>query len=102
MKILAFYVKSYKKCIFLLKKAKKSPLKDQRRAQNSDHPYLIFVSNAGKAVKFLVECKKNPEKRENYCFGLNLYHNSDHVNVLFYTKCAILHRYQCFNFILGV
>ena len=20
-------------------------------------------------VKFLAECKKNPEKRENYCFG---------------------------------
>ena len=73
-------------------------------------PYLIFVTNAANAVrvKFLAECKKNPEKRENYCFGLNLYHNSDHVNVLFYTKCAILHRYRCFtlhlvfDFTLGV
>ena len=72
--------------------------------------YLIFVTNATNAVrvKFLAECKKNLEKRENYCFGLNLYHNSDHVNVLFYTKCAILHRYQCFilhlvfDFTLGV
>jgi len=72
--------------------------------------YLIFVTNAANAVrvKVLAECKKNPEKRENYCFGLNLYHNSDHVNVLFYTKCAILHRYQCFilhlvfDFTLGV
>ena len=73
-------------------------------------PYLIFVTNAANAVrvKFLAECKKIPEKRENYCFGLRLYHNSDHVNVLFYTKCAILHRYQCFilhlvfDFTLGV
>ena len=72
--------------------------------------YLIFVTNAANAVrvKFLAECKKIPEKRENYCFGLRLYHNSDHVNVLFYTKCAILHRYQCFilhlvfDFTLGV
>ena len=72
--------------------------------------YLIFVTNAANAVRvnFLAECKKIPEKRENYCFGLRLYHNSDHVNVLFYTKCAILHRYQCFilhlvfDFTLGV
>ena len=72
--------------------------------------YLIFVTNAANAVrvKFLAECKKIPEKREKYCFGLRLYHNSDHVNVLFYTKCAILHRYQCFilhlvfDFTLGV
>ena len=71
---------------------------------------LIFVTNAANAVrvKFLAECKKIPEKRENYCFGLRLYHNSDHVNVLFYTKCAILNRYQCFilhlmfDFTLGV
>ena len=37
--------------------------------------YLIFVSNAGNAVSvnFLAECKKIPEKRENYCFdGLRL------------------------------
>ena len=59
-------------------------------------------------VKYLAECKKIPVKRENYCFGLRLYHNSDHVNVLFYTKCAILNRYQCFilhlmfDFTLGV
>ena len=74
------------------------------------HAYLIFVTNAANAVrvKFLAECKKNLEKRENYCFGLRLYHNSDHVNVLFYTKCAILNRYQCFilhlmfDFTLGV
>ena len=40
--------------------------------------YLIFVTNAANAVrvKFLAECKKNLEKRENYCFGLNLYHIS--------------------------
>ena len=33
--------------------------------------YLIFVRNARNAVsvKFLAGCKKNPEKRENYCFG---------------------------------
>ena len=75
-----------------------------------NHTYLIFVTNAVNAVrvKFLAECKKIPEKRESYCFGLRLYHNSDHVNVLFYTKCAILHRNQCFilhlvfDFTLGV
>ena len=57
-------------------------------------PYLIFVTNAANVerVKFSVECKKkNPEKREYHCFELNLYHNIDHVNVLFYTMCAILH-----------
>ena len=71
------------------------------------HQQLIFVVSAvtGAHVNFLAECKKNPE---NYCFGLNLYHNGDHVNVLFNTKCAILHRYQCFilhlvfDFTLGV
>ena len=33
--------------------------------------YLIFVRNVRNAVsvKFLAECKKIPEKRENYCFG---------------------------------
>ena len=64
--------------------------------------YLIFVTNAANAVrvKFLAECKKNPEKRENYCFGHSLYHNSDHVNVLFYTKCVIL--YLVCNFTLSV
>ena len=74
------------------------------------YAYLIFVTNAANAVrvKLLGECKQIPEKQENDCFGLRLYHNSDHVNVLFYTKCAILHRYQCFilhlvfDFTLGV
>ena len=62
-------------------------------------PYLIFVTNAANAVrvKFLAECKKIPEKRENYCFGLRLYRSS---NVLFYTKCVILHS-VC-NFTLSV
>ena len=40
---------------------------------------------------------KIPEKRENYCFGLRLYRSS---NVLFYTKCVILHL-VC-NFTLSV
>ena len=62
------------------------------------HPaYLIFVRNAV-SVKFLAECKKIPEKKqENYCFGLRLYRSS---NVLFYTKCVILHL-VC-NFTLSV
>ena len=61
--------------------------------------YLIFVTNAANAVRvnFLAECKKIPEKRENYCFGLRLYRSS---NVLFYTKCVILHL-VC-NFTLSV
>ena len=82
----------------------------EKSLRTTDGTYLIFVTNAANAVrvKFLAECKKIPEKRENYCFGLRLYHNSDHVNVLFYTKCAILNRYQCFilhlmfDFTLGV
>ena len=65
--------------------------------------YLIFVTNAANAVrvKFLAECKKNSEKREIYCFGLRLYHNSDHVNVLFYTKCNFA-PLSVFYFTLGV
>ena len=61
--------------------------------------YLIFVTNAANAVRvnFLAQCKKIPEKRENYCFGLRLYRSS---NVLFYTKCVILHS-VC-NFTLSV
>ena len=61
----------------------------------SSHVALSAYLNAANAVRvnFLAECKKIPEKRENYCFGFRLYHNSDQVNVLFYTKCAILHRY---------
>ena len=61
--------------------------------------YLIFVTNAANAVrvKFLAECKTIPEKRENNCFGLRLYRSS---NVLFYTKCVILHL-VC-NFTLSV
>ena len=45
---------------------------------------LIFVSStrSGASVKFLDECKKIPEERENYCFVLHLYHSSE---------CIILH-----------
>ena len=41
--------------------------------------YLIFVTNAVNAVrvKILAECKKIPEERENYCFGLRLYRSSE-------------------------
>ena len=61
--------------------------------------YLKFVMSAvsGARVKFLTECKKIPEERENNCFGLRLYRSS---NVLFYTKCVILHL-VC-NFTLSV
>ena len=90
---------SFKLRTFKCEIAEKKKMKVKLIAQIMVIPYLIFVTNAANAVrvKFLAECKKIPEiKRENNCFGHRLYHNSDHVNVLFYTKCAILHRYQCF------
>ena len=45
--------------------------------------YLISVVSAVRA-KFW--CKKIPEKREIYCFGLCLYRSSE---------CIILDHYQC-------
>ena len=47
---------------------------------------------SGVLVKFLADCNKIPEERKITVLG------SDYiagVNVLFSTKCAILHRYQC-------
>ena len=73
--------------------------------------YLIFAVNAVSAVStvrvnFLAECKKNPEKNEKITVLGSVYIAA--VNVLFYTKCAILHCYQCvilhlvFDFTLGM
>ena len=61
--------------------------------------YLIFVRNAVNAVsvKFLAECKKFQKTRKLLQIGLRLYLSS---NVLFYTKCVILHL-VC-NFTLSV
>ena len=49
------------------------PGKDRRSEQQ--RPYLIFVSNAGNAVsvKFLAECKKNPEKNEKITVLVSIY-----------------------------
>ena len=67
--------------------------------------YLIFAVSAVR-VNFLAECKKNPEKNEKISVLGSVYIAA--VNVLFYTKCAILHCYQCvilhlvFDFTLGM
>ena len=70
--------------------------------------YLIFVVNAvnGMRVNFLAECKKIPEEREKYCFGLRLYRYCE--CIISHLRCVILHHYQCvilhlvFDFNLGV
>ena len=43
--------------------------------------YMIFVVSAMSSVhvKFLAECKKIPEERENYSFGLHLYRSSESI-----------------------
>ena len=45
--------------------------------------YLIFVVSAVSSVrvKFLAECKKIPEERENYYFGLRLYRSSEYITL---------------------
>ena len=68
--------------------------------QNTKPPYmgtyLIFVSStrSGARVKFLAECKNIGTRNEKITVLCSVYIIA--VNVLFYTKCAILHRYQCF------
>ena len=45
--------------------------------------HLIFVTH-GVSLKKSTECKRNPNQREKYCFGLSL---STAVNVLFFAEC---------------
>ena len=58
--------------------------------------YLIFVVSAVSSVhvKFLAECKKIPEERENYCFRFCLYRSSECIiiflSVQFYTIISVL------------
>ena len=47
--------------------------------------YLIFVVSSARVI-FLAECKKIPEQREKFCFGLRLYRRSESI-ILFYTVC---------------
>ena len=71
------------------------------------YTYLIFVLNAvnGVHVKCLFECKKF-QKNEKIAVLGSVYIAA--VNVICYTKCAIVHSYQCvilqieFDFTLGV
>ena len=94
-------------CIPLLSDCLYTQLYQGSTKEADKYTYLIFVLNAvnGVHVKCLFECKKFQKNEKITVLG-SVYIEA--LNVLFYTKCAILHRYQCFilhlvfDFTLGV